>query len=1771
MLALSSTPTGVTFGFLAPSELSRISVKEITLSHGLDNLQRPVPGGLYDLALGPFETYQRCQTCSLNSKDCPGHMGHIKLVVPVYHPLLFPLLYKLLRQTCFSCYRLRLSRFAVKKIIVQLLLLNSDQAELVTQYSGMTLLLPEKKKANKSKPKSKMRENSVSAVAFVDEEAQEDDEDEVEEIHTESEEEMLAQHAEAFQTLDAKIAECKAKIEREGYTTLSSQALKVRSDTLQKIWAAGAAKRCPNCNCPAIKLRKDGSLKFWVIPWSSKQNNQIEAAGVAIPDIMRQGPADSAEESNERGKKQEPDSDLEQDMEDETALNAEEAGADLLDDESGSDAELSGAERDKPRRRVPAEAKEMNRGKPKSDEEGGSSSRLLLPNEVLRYIKRLWHAEVELLDLVFGSKPRGPTGPCRGVWQKQDWNIFFLNLLPVSPCRFRPPAKLNGTTFDHPQNFYYKVILKSQEQLKEFAKEHRGYQQKKQDEEKDLDREEEEDIKELQDMSHQKFVETWLKMQNAVNQLMDSSKGTKKEGETPQGIRQSLEKKEGLFRKNMMGKRVNFAARSVISPDPNIRTDEIGIPERFAKVLTYPTPVTAFNVDQLRRAVVNGPFKWPGANAVLDSAGNSINLQLRGRAAREALAKTLLSAESERKVRNSGGLSSVFDKHTRAGRERMVVGPTVKVVYRHLLSGDVLLVNRQPTLHKPSMMAHRVKVLRGQQYQTIRMHYANCKTYNADFDGDEINLHFPQNELARAEAYHIANNANQYVSCKDGGPLRGLIQDSIDSGILLTKRDTFVTAEEFQQLLYGAFGDSLRPEQLLPTPIPCILKPKPLWSGKQVITALLSVLTEGRAPMSMCCKTKLPASVWGKQDALDLELDESVVLIRDGELLSGVLDKNQIGASEKSMVHVCFELYAGKMAEDLLSFITRLLVNFLQGYGHSCGIDDCLLVGKADADRKQQLSNAIQAGIDATIEFAEAKNSTPEVLTPALQAKLRIEGHDKRLDDAIKTAMNSVTSKVIDACLPNGLNKGFPSNCMSLMTLSGAKGSMVNFSQISALLGGQELEGRRVPLMASGKSLPSFARYDPSPRAGGYVTNRFLTGIRPQEYYFHCMAGREGLVDTAVKTATSGYLQRCLVKHLESLKVAYDYSVRDVDGAVVQFLYGDDAVDPSRVPYLYDFSFLDHNQPALEERLQPQTVLPILNRKRALNLRKKLLKEDSSKKSAHGKHKANFDVGGEILAQLSPGSNLGAVSDKFRQQLDEYLMAHSGSKEDKLKFKSLMELNYLSCLCAPGEAVGVLTAQSIGEPSTQMTLNTFHLAGHGGANVTLGIPRLREIIMTASKNMKTPIMELPLRKGLTQADAKKLSTKLDRVVLMDFLVDLAVEEELKLNDADARDARRLYKVTTSFVSLEGSLAVTAELKWTDIQRAVENELVPKLDDEVRQTAKLLGISGGGKRRSNGGTFIEQVSPPVGPVAGSRIRRPKARSSGAELAGEERRELDRAKQGGLYEMDDEDAEGIAEPSGTNPEESDRDQENDDEGEESAGDENGLERKKVEKQQESLRRYQNGEYVKLVEYDPHTRWARVTVEVKLTFPKILMMSMVERVCEVSLVRHTKGIKKSFVVPKTGPGEEVQYVVQTDGVNFEAGWSNFDKIDTANIRSNDIASLLVHYGVEAARRAIVSEVQGVFGVYGIEVDPRHLGLLADYMTFFGDCRPLNRMGIENNSSPFQKISFETSINFVLRACLNGDVDTLSSPSSELVMGKPVTGSGTGSFALLQQLSLT
>lgn len=1484
---------------------------------------------------------------------------------------------------------------------------------------------------------------------------------------------------------------------------------------------------CASCRGVSPTYRKDRSVKIFEKALSPKEQAKMAQAGFK----RNQGMAAQPEKKNDKR----------------SGYGSDEGVADLssTDEEGNASDEGSGDALDENGDVIPRKATQKQ-----STDRAGSAQRYLSPAEVRYRLTTLFEKEQEVLSLVYCRQPRVKTTPVLAA------NMFFLETILVPPNRFRPEARTGDSQIaEAQQNSLYKNIIRASAQLASI------YRQI-QDQSRGL-------VDPRGRRSMTALHEAWTELQDAVNALIDRNLNPVQGAaakRNEEGIKQKLEKKEGLFRKNMMGKRVNYAARSVISPDPNIETNEIGVPPVFARKLTFPEPVTSHNFKDMQQAVINGVEKWPGASAIENENGQTINLRNKSLEERVALANQLLAPTNN----TSSGLRN-------------------KKVHRHLANGDVVLMNRQPTLHKPSIMGHRVRVLPGEK--TIRMHYANCNTYNADFDGDEMNMHFPQNEVARAEALQLADTDHQYISGTAGKPLRGLIQDHLSVSVALCNKDTWFDRQAYQQLIYGA----LRPEsghilgeriELIP---PAILKPVARWTGKQVITTILkNIKPPNCGKLWMSGKTQIPAARWGPGS------EEGAVLFQDGEFICGILDKSQLGPSSGGFIHSVHEVYGPAVAGKLLSSMGRLLTRYLNMRAFTCGMDDLRLTREGEERRKNTLAAAPHIGLRVAAKYVTLDDQQPGPSDPELLSRLEEVMRDDTKQEGLDVLMNKdssdLSSAVTQACLPNGLEKHFPKNQMQSMTTSGAKGSLVNANLISCNLGQQVLEGRRVPVMVSGKTLPSFRPFDTDVRAGGYIVNRFLTGIRPQEYYFHHMAGREGLIDTAVKTSRSGYLQRCLIKGMEGLSVGYDSSVRDSDGTLVQFLYGEDGLDISKQKYLTNFGFVLRNF----ESHQAQTHVP---EAAALGLFEHKDEFFKRNKMAVKKAKANIiNTDEPVNCTVTSARNAFATSEKFYEAMSEYIKnnpdALIGNKKDKdesnqsAKLKTLsrkqveriLAAKYLRSLVEPGEAVGIVAGQSVGEPSTQMTLNTFHLAGHSAKNVTLGIPRLREILMTASANISTPAMTLVLNEELSADDGEKFAKAISVLPLSHVLESASVSERVGKGIGYA--LAKIFRIRLRFFPSR-EYTETYNIGISDVLDTVEKKFLSQLHQVVKKEIK---------KKSSG---VTSATPEVGMKSGTIEMADPSREVGGPTGGDNedgddddddggdgdattaKQRANRGEEASYGPNDDEDDaiqqrldqeadlgsededEGFG---GSPPTEHDDDTAGQNEPSASDSDAESTSREgRIKEKIPNVTEFRCDE--------SRGGWCEFVLEYDVNVPKILMLNLVEAAVRKTLIQQIPGVGQCTFVAKdkvldVRTGQEVEAsVVHTAGANLQAMQKYSDYINPNKISTNDIAAVLAVYGVEAARNNIIRELSNVFGGHGISVDNRHLNLIGDHMTRNGGFSPFNRMGLKGNVSPFTKMSFETTLAVLKDALLDGDWDDLSTPSGRLVLGR-LGKAGTGSF---------
>ncbi len=775
-------------------------------------------------------------------------------------------------------------------------------------------------------------------------------------------------------------------------------------------------------------------------------------------------------------------------------------------------------------------------------------------------------------------------------------------------------------------------------------------------------------------------------------------------------ISQRLKGKEGRFRTNLSGKRVDFSARTVISPDANLDINEVGVPIEIAKRLTVPKKVNVWNIEEMKKLVENGPDNYPGALYVVRPDGKRIRLEFVTE--REKIAEAIQPGF---------------------------------IIERHLKDGDIVIFNRQPSLHRMSIMAHLARVL---PYKTFRLHLCVCPPYNADFDGDEMNLHVPQSEEAQTEARLLMAVQDQILSPRYGGPIIGETRDFLTSAYLLTRKTTTLTKTEVSRLLSAARYQG-------PLPEPQITRPEARWTGKQIFSLFIPegvnyVLRASTCQRCVECKYE------------DCEYDAYVV-VKNGVLERGVIDKNSIGAEKsESIYHRIVKDFGTEVGKTFLNSVSRLLAEFLTMKGFTYTLDELDL----SKDKYEEIKENIE----------KAKHRIRELIDEYQNGTLqRLPGQS--LEETLEIYIMNELSNTRDEA--GNIADGFfgMENHGIIMTRTGARGSSLNIGQMTACLGQQSVRGKRIFRGFKDRALPHFKPKDASPEARGFVESEYRDGLDPIEFFFHAMGGREGLVDTAVRTQQSGYMQRRLINALEFLRVEHDGTVRDSKGNIVEFNYGEDGVDPAKS---------DHGKAV--------NIQGFIERIKIMVEEQKPASREYMEEQLKG-----------IETELTP---------LLVQELKDSVLKTPLSETALQKLIPMVVDNYKKALVEPGEAVGIVAAQSIGEPGTQMTLRTFHYAGVKERNVTLGLPRLIEIV-DARRQPSTPIMTIHLdedhrynQEKATEVARELVFTSLGDIAANKYVDDLQATLVVKL-DASKMDARGVTMADLENIKIP-NFTVTAE-------------------------------------------------------------------------------------------------------------------------------------------------------------------------------------------------------------------------------------------------------------------------------------------------------------------------------------------------------------------------
>ncbi|KAL1420133.1 hypothetical protein MTO96_024591 [Rhipicephalus appendiculatus] len=1155
------------------------------------------------------------------------------------------------------------------------------------------------------------------------------------------------------------------------------------------------------------------------------------------------------------------------------------------------------------------------------------------------------------------------------------------------------------------------------------------------------------------------------------NEMPGLPRAMQKSGRPLKSIKQRLKSKEGRIRGNLMGKRVDFSARTVITPDPNLRINEVGVPRSIAQNLTFPEIVTPFNIDKMHDLVRRGNNQYPGAKYIIRDNGERIDLRFHPKAS---------------------------DLHLQCGYR----------VERHVRDGDIIVFNRQPTLHKMSMMGHKIKVL---PWSTFRMNLSVTTPYNADFDGDEMNLHVPQSLETRAEVEQLAMVPRQIITPQSNKPVMGIVQDTLTAVRKMTKRDIFLEKDQMMTILmFLPIWDGKMP-------MPAVLKPKPLWTGKQIF----SLIIPGNVNLIRTHSTHPDEEDDGPYKWISP--GDTKVLIEHGELISGIVCKKTVGASSGSLMHVVFAELGHEVAGAFYGHIQTVVNAWLLLEGHTIGIGDTI----ADKQTFIDIKNTIEKAKHDVIDVIEKAHN--DELEPSPGNTLR-----QTFENQVNRILNDARDKT-GASAQKSLSEF---NNFKAMVVSGAKGSKINISQVIACVGQQNVEGKRIPFGFRKRTLPHFIKDDYGPESRGFVENSYLAGLTPSEFFFHAMGGREGLIDTAVKTAETGYIQRRLIKAMESVMIAYDGTVRNSNGQVIQLRYGEDGLDggtvefqsmptlkPSNKSFEKKFRFDACNERYLRKVFTEDVVRELMGSATAVSELEKeweRLKKDreilrtifptgdskvvlpcnlqrmlwNAQKIFRVNLRAPTDLsplrvvqGVEELVKklvIVPGEDHLSIQANenatflFRALLRATLCSKRVAEEFRLSTESFewllgeIETRFHQSQGQPGEMVGALAAQSLGEPATQMTLNTFHYAGVSAKNVTLGVPRLKEII-NISKKPKTPSLTVFLT-GAAARDAEKAKDVLCRL------------EHTTLRKVTANTAIYYDPDPQNTVIAEDQEFVNVYYEMPDF-------------DPTRISPWLLRVELDRKRMTDKKLTMEQIAEKINAGFGDDLN---------------------------CIFNDDNAEKLVLRIRIM---------NSDDG-------------KFQDEEEQVDKMEDDVFLRCIE-------ANMLSDMTL--------QGIEAITKVYMHLPTTDNKKRIVLTETGEFKAIaEWLLETDGTSLMRVLSERD-VDPVRTYSNDICEIFAVLGIEAVRKAVEKEMNHVISFDGSYVNYRHLALLCDVMTAKGHLMAITRHGINRqDTGALMRCSFEETVDVLLDAASHAEVDYLKGVSENIIMGQ-LARMGTGAFDLM------
>jgi len=1125
-----------------------------------------------------------------------------------------------------------------------------------------------------------------------------------------------------------------------------------------------------------------------------------------------------------------------------------------------------------------------------------------------------------------------------------------------------------------------------------------------------------------------------------------------KTGTPIKSISERIKGKAGRVRSNLLGKRVDFSGRSVITPDSYINIDQLGVPKKIAMELTIPEEVTPFNIKYLTNLVKNGRDVYPGANFVL-------------------------------RVNYRDGKTEVqkIDLKYRKKAIRLNIGD---VVERHSVNGDHVLFNRQPTLHKPSMMAHEIHVLDIDDANTFRVNVSVCKPYGADFDGDEMNIHLAQSIQARNELKRIANVKYQIIGVKDSKPIIGCFQDALSGAFLLTQKDVKIKGYDVANILANTSSETKE-----------LIDMNKEYSGQEIFSHII------------------PSGI---NNVKKNDKKEEILRIKDGELLIGILDDTTLSTAKNSIIHFIWDKYGPNKTRRFIDDVQKLVLNFLLQRGLTISFKDAILESTFEGQIKKILDNAVLENKYMLTQFEnEVDQISPVVVEGSLYAEMNAMGTN------------------IGATLKENLGVY---NLFWALAQSGAKGKELNLQQMMGCIGQQSLEGRRIQKKVEGRSLIYFHKDDDTPEARGFTRSSLLDGLKGYEAFIFTSAGREGLIDTAIKTAQTGYIQRKLIKGLEDISIKYDGTNRNSRGVIIQYVYGENGInqacqtevklsimDMDNKKLYNTFSFTEEQMKKLEKKhkisikdlkkindkyLEKMKTyrdnMRLIQCKALMNF--KTMEEKFMIPVNLFRITQDYSTKGENLeltpqeiensieafltsteTKLLPGASRGIKrlinDDKSLKYileiaLYEYLSPNKCIYEYGLSKNQLnnlwkeITLSFVKAMAEPGEMVGILAAQSIGEPTTQLNLNTKHFVGVASKSGTAsGVPRIIELL-SFSKNIKTPEMIIYFDNNIrSEKPAVNKLASYFKYLSINQLIDSA---EIYYNiDTDA-------KLTSDNVSTPFFVNnQKADLSALPFVFRIKMNLEKMMDKETTLLdIKTKFISFWYKNYTNTKTMKKT----------------------------EKDIFNKINRCAILSNSTADKEQIIH---------------------------------IRFSMSSFNYQTLVDFLNIVLEDITLKGIDGITDINMEETRILVFNKESGSADV----------------------EKEFVVTTSGINLEK-LRYMKGIDHSRVSINDIYTVYRHYGIEATRQILMIEY---IKILGNNLNSTHLSVLVDMMTHNGETTSIDRHGLSKlESDPLARASFEQTMDHFINASIFNEKDTMKSISSNVMLGKVIPG-GTGAFDLI------